>query len=83
MHLTPQGQVLSQIAMDGETFPQEQIDWFVQHPEYYHEFVKEVEAYTNAKFKAVGDVGFVVLSRALTVSSSLCSTFPRHLWPGI
>ncbi|KAH0831531.1 hypothetical protein AYO21_11331 [Fonsecaea monophora] len=51
MSLSPKGSVLTEIELQGEAFSQQQIDQFTKDPAYYHEFVKSVEAYTNAKFK--------------------------------
>lgn len=53
MALTPKGNVLSDLGITGEMFPQELIDRFVDNPAFYLEFVKQVEVYTNNKFKAV------------------------------
>ncbi len=53
MALTPRGNVLSDLGIQGETFTPEQIDRFVKDPAYYLDFVKQVETYTNNKFKAV------------------------------
>lgn len=55
MALTPKGSVLSNLGITGEEFSKELIDRFVEDPAYYLEFVKQVEVYTNNKFKAVSE----------------------------